>query len=149
MGDEFGCPSFTGGQEDGCTCPGKSVEKSKSPAERPSKFGPIPPYLRQTELFCDAPFDPQCSNGGNDGGNDGGSSGGNGGGNDVDTNSFTPISPFSPVSPFSPFSPVSPVSNPSPFTITAYTQGVSTSFPSSDATTLAVTFIFGAIFLAL
>merc|ERR1719282_1100301 len=56
--DEFGCFSFNGGQEDACICPGKGAEhKSYSAMESaPSKFGSG--SIKQTELFCDAPFEP-------------------------------------------------------------------------------------------
>merc|ERR1711964_538147 len=59
--DEFGCPSFNGGQEDSCICPGKDQE-IREVTERPSKLGPVHPSIRQTEFFCDEPFDAQCPN---------------------------------------------------------------------------------------
>merc|ERR1711862_61945 len=59
--DEFGCFAFTSGQEDSCSCPGKEMEKKSSSLQPTSKFGPVHPTARQTELFCDAPFEAECS----------------------------------------------------------------------------------------
>merc|ERR1711907_292316 len=57
--DEFGCFSFNGGQEDACVCPGSKDAEHKSysaQSSAPSKFGSG--SIKQTELFCDAPFEP-------------------------------------------------------------------------------------------
>merc|ERR1712098_319516 len=59
--DEFGCFSFNGGQEDACICPGAKDTEHKSynaKSSAPSKFGPG--ALKQTELFCNGPFEPEC-----------------------------------------------------------------------------------------
>merc|ERR1712130_898270 len=58
--DEFGCFSFNGGQDDACICPGSKGAEHKSYSAQesaPSKFGSG--SIKQTELFCDAPFEPQ------------------------------------------------------------------------------------------
>merc|ERR1711941_262784 len=47
--------------EDSCSCPGKEMEKKSSSLQPTSKFGPVHPTARQTELFCDAPFEAECS----------------------------------------------------------------------------------------
>mmetsp|Transcript_117570 Transcript_117570/g.175597 ORF Transcript_117570/g.175597 Transcript_117570/m.175597 type:complete len:277 (+) Transcript_117570:49-879(+) len=49
--NEFGCFSFTSGQEDGCSCPGKAAEKKSQNMVSMSKFGPIHPMLRETDAF--------------------------------------------------------------------------------------------------
>lgn len=54
--DEFGCFSFTSGQEEACSCP-TAKAASKSAVSPVHKFGPVQPSLRQTDLICDAPFD--------------------------------------------------------------------------------------------
>jgi len=59
--DEFGCFAFNGGQEDSCICPGKGAVKATSGMTPISKFGPIHPSLKQTEFFCDAPFEAECT----------------------------------------------------------------------------------------
>jgi len=54
--DEFGCAAFTASQEEACICPGKE-ETHVEQREVPSKFGSLNQAVRETELFCDAPFD--------------------------------------------------------------------------------------------
>merc|ERR1711974_456876 len=41
--------------------PWKRNEKKSSSLQPTSKFGPVHPTARQTELFCDAPFEAECS----------------------------------------------------------------------------------------
>lgn len=71
--DEFGCFSFTSGQEEACTCPGKSAhERSQSKTVAVNKFGPVHPSMRKVDLICDAPFDVDDSQCGSYEGNDNG-----------------------------------------------------------------------------
>jgi len=66
--DEFGCAAFTASQEEACICPGKE-ETHVEQREVPSKFGSFNQAVRETELFCDAPFDvsdSQCTSSGED-----------------------------------------------------------------------------------